>query len=294
MLEPESHLLLLEKIPEERQEEAALFLSGCFSLPPASSRSIAASGPIVLLSGLDEARGQAILLELSGTLPNGVGLRLARESEITQTSRLHWPRPPRLYGRDLKEFSDEPASADLPCPICAGMLRVFRNGRKFGLAKAGPPIPADDAVAAGVAQASDKDPLFSGVKPLAGASADFPSVRALQAGDTGFWLEHGNLFSQPPEPLNGQKERGKAASQSKAGLSAYMKPGAFAVVLARTRENQAIKIVADIMGIGEDAARVKCQSLGLCVARGISLSEAQGLKARFNSVGVMSRITKPM
>ncbi len=300
MAESDSHLILLEKVPEDRQADAALFLSGCFSLPPASTRGIAASGPIVLLSGMGMRQAAAILAELSPTLPAGVILRLARESETARLSRLQWPRPPRVYGREIKEFADDADCSDLACPICGGTIRVCREGGEFK-ALLPPGTERSQESTRRLSAASDSDPLFSGVKPLVAADSNYASLRSLSAGDTGFWLEH-NSYGQPPprsdpaaeEAAGGAEESGGGGTaRPAAGLSAYMKPGAFALVLARTRDNQAVKMVADIMGIGVEEARARCQSLGLCVARDISLDEAQNLLARFKGLGARARIVKP-
>jgi ribosomal protein L7/L12 len=72
-----------------------------------------------------------------------------------------------------------------------------------------------------------------------------------------------------------------------------MKPGAFAVVVGRTRDNQAVKMISEIMGISEREARDRCMHLGICVARDISLDEAQNLLSRFKSLGAKARIVKP-
>ena len=73
-----------------------------------------------------------------------------------------------------------------------------------------------------------------------------------------------------------------------------MTPGAFSLVVSRTKGPQAVKIIAEILGVSETEAREKCLGLGLCVARDISLDEAQNLLTRFRSLGAKARIVKPM
>ncbi|MCC8191193.1 MAG: hypothetical protein LIP77_11270 [Planctomycetes bacterium] len=288
--------LLLEKVPEDRQPDAALFLSGCFSLPPASTRGIAASGPIALLSDLGPDQAEAVLAEVRPSLPAGVELRLAGSGEAEKISRLQWPRPPRIYGRELKEFGRDVETHRLSCPDCgadflvrrnaAGQLTAVREKKQESSRRL---IPANDA-----------DPLFSGIKPLATDASNYASIRSLQAGDTGFWLDHGH-HAAPGVPPTGELRDAAEGSESKkstgklaAGLSAFMKPGVFALVVGRTRDPQAVKMIAEIMGISQDEARDKCLNLGLCVARDIALDEAQNLLVRFKNLGLRARIVKPM
>ncbi len=299
-----NYQVILEKVPDERQPETALFLSGCFSLPPASTRGIAASGPIAVISEVTREQAEAIMAELTPSLPAGVTLRLSDGQETTRVSRLQWPRPPRIYGRDLDEFTLINRSHELKCPICGGLLRI--NQEPDGL-KA---IPAglekrrrSDTTTTRSTAASDKDPLFSGLKPLAGAGANFASLRSLQAGDTGFWLDHGQSEQAGPvlQEEEGRKQSGETSNakrssggKSSAGLAAFMKPGAYALVVSRTKEPQAVKMIAEIMGVSESEARDKCLNLGLCVVRDVALDEAQNLLARFRNLGARARIVKPM
>lgn len=321
MAEDESYQLILEKAPEERQPETALFLSGCFSLPPAAARGIAASGPIVLLSDMAKGQAEAVLSELRATLPPGIELRVAGAAAAAKFSRLQWPRPPRIYGRGLEEFKIREDGREERCPLCGGALRLVREGDEIRLFPSG--LGKRSVSVRRIVDASDKDPLFSGIKPLAGADADFASLRSLQAGDTGFWMDYGERVFAPltrdgiaaaeegtgtgHAPLASSSshrgENGKATatgksgvfrSRSSSGLAAFMKPGVFALMVGRTRDNMAVKMVADIMGVSEDEARDKCLSLGLCVVRDVALDEAQNLLARFKNLGVRARIVKPM
>lgn len=303
----DNYQLILEKVPDEKQPETALFLSGCFSLPPASTRGIAASGPIALISGMPKGQAEAVMQEIEPSIPPGVEMRIALEEEQARISRLQWPRPPRIYGSPLDEFEepDGPESVDAKCPICGGVLHITQDGGEVRLAPAAPdkrrrgdtviqprpPLPS-----------SDKDPLFSGVKPVAQETTKYASIRSLQAGDTGFWMDHTHsIFAQPAEseqapprrPGETSSGRSKSGSRPGAGLAAFMKPGSYAVVLGRTRDAQVIKMVSEIMGIGEGEARERCQELGLCVARDISLDEAQNLLARFRNFGARARIVRP-
>lgn len=297
MAENDSYQIILDPVPEDKQPAMALFLSGCFSLPPSSTRRIVASGPIAILSGLDGVQSETVLAELKSSLPEGVGLRVVREGADTEASRLEWPRPPKIFGRSLDEFTFETAASESPCPSCGKMLRITRcpdgdmavslvrhSGRTVM-------IPNPDSTD------SDKDPLFSGFKPLAADATRFASFRSLQAGDTGFWGDtRSNVeaaqYEAPPEPENRRNESHHTGKSG--GLAAYMKPGVFAVILSRTKDAPVVKNVAEIMGISEEEARQKCLSMGLCVARDISLDEAQTLLARFKALGGRARIVKPM
>lgn len=292
-----SYQIILEKVPYDKQPETSLFLSGCFSLPPASTRGIAASGPIALLSDLTEEQARAILDELEASLPEGVDLRLADAGEASKISRLQWPRPPCIYGRDLAEFAKRAESHNLLCPHCGGAIRVDRDADGRVSASA----PCSRVSSRRLAPADDKDPLFSGIKPLATASSDFASIRSLQAGDTGFWLDHSRNSFAPSPPEREPSDSGgdsshtkKSTAKNAAGLAAFMKPGVFALVVGRTKDAQVVKMIADIMGVGEEEARIKGLNLGTCVARDISLDEAKNLLARFRSLGARARIVKPM
>lgn len=297
--ETEKYQIILEKVPLERQPEAALFISGCFSLPPVSTRGIANSAPIVLISDMSRGQAEAVLAELLLSLPTGVELRMTNEKDSANISRLQWPRPPRIYGRDLAEFANLPKSHDLNCPICGGAIRISPDESGGFLATAVDDGERKRESNRSLSDASNTDPLFSGVKPL--ATSNFASLRSLSAGDTGFWMDHGNsLFASPEADIaasstapsdtaNAKRSTGRIAT----GLSAFMKPGAFALVMGRTRDNQAVKMISEIMGITEDEAREKSMGLGLCIARDISLDEAQNLLARFKGLGVKARIVKP-
>lgn len=300
MTESDSYQIILDPVPEDKQPAAALFLSGCFSLPPASMRRIAASGPIAILSGLDGVQAETILAELTPALPENVTLRLSREGEDQDSSRLDWPAPPKIFGRPLEEFSLAAAvtTDEAPCPACGKMLRVKHDATgDFSIRLASESsrtvmIPNPASVA------SDKDPLFSGFKPLAADSVAFKSVRALQSGDTGFWGETQSAidarpYQPPPEPARRNTDS-SILGKSSGGLSAYMKPGVFAVVVGRSKDAAVVKKVAEIMGLSEDEARQKCLAPSLSVARDISLDEAKNLAARFKMLGARVRIAKPL
>lgn len=302
----DKYQLVLEKVAEEKQPETALFLSGCFSLPPASTRGIAASGPIALISDLGKAQAEAILGELLPSVPEGVVMRVAPEEERSRVSRLQWPRPPRIYGSSIDEFAlaadDEPH--EIKCPFCGGSIRVTPD---FQVVAAPEKRRGTDTLVrpAPIASAfDDRDPLFSGVKPLATASGKYASIRSLQAGDTGFWMDHthGAFDPQPKEEgarsgtghgKGGTSGAKKSGGKPSAGLAAFMKPGQYALVVGRTRDPQAVKMIAEIMGISESEARDKGLNLSLCVARDISLDEAQNLLARFRNLSAKARIVKP-
>lgn len=315
--EEEHYQIILGKVPDDLQPGVALFLSGCFSLPPAATKGISASGPIALLNGLTRKQAEAILKELRGTLPEGAELSVSDEKDSTRISRLQWPRPPRIYGRDLAEFITREVNADIACPLCGGKLKLSRQ--EDGTIRADPadashtriiPQPQPDAE-------SDKDPLFSGVKPMAVDTSTYASLRSLKAGDTGFWTDlTENLFTpslgasrqaprmpqtslaleddSPAATAGGEPSSHASRRKLASGLAAFMKQGAFSVVVSRTRDSQVVKMIAEIMGISEDEARERSQNLGLCVARDISLDEAQNLLARFRNIGAKARIVKPM
>lgn len=290
--------IIMAKVPEDKQPETALFLSGCFSLPPASTRGIAASGPIALLSDLSRHQAEAVMAELKPSLPQDVVLRIGTGKETSRVSRLQWPRPPRIYGRDLQEFAESSTAHDLKCPRCGGLIRVVQDGGGLCAYPSGSERRRGDT-AARPAPSNEKDPLFSGVKPLATGTGNFASIRSLQAGDTGFWMDYSHSIFAPTEPPVMEHRAGdtshakKSTGKISAGLAAFMKPGAFALVVGRTREPQAVKMIAEIMGVTESEARDKCLSLGLCVAKDISLDEAQNLLARFRNLGARARIVKP-
>lgn len=293
--------IIMEKVPADKQTDAALFLSGCFSLPQASTKGIAASGPIALVTDIEQKQAEAIMAELSPVLPEGVVLRVADDVD-KNVSRLQWPRPPRVYGRELDEFARDNESHDARCPICGGMLRITPDGGSVKLAAVVERRRGDTLARS--APTNDLDPLFSGVKPMATETSNFASIRSLQAGDTGFWMDYGKgIFAPPaiPEATPPPGKKGgdssvskRAAGKNPAGLSAFMKPGVFAVVVGRTHDAQAVKMIAEIMGLSDAEARDKALNLGLCVARDIALDEAQTLLARFRNLGARVRIVKPM
>lgn len=304
MAATDKYQLILEKVPEEKQPETALFLSGCFSLPRASTRGIAASGPIAILSELTKGQAETILAELRSSLPAEVDIAVAVEGERSRVSRLQWPRPPRIYGSLVEEFGgDEEAPQEIKCPICGGNIRIIQNDKGLTAVIGGDRRRGDTALRPAPSPAADKDPLFSGVKPLATGTGNYASIRSLQAGDTGFWMDHThNAFAPPPEEpaQSGTRHGGAGTSGAKksggkptAGLAAFMKPGMFAVVVGRTKDAPTVKMIAEIMGISESEARDKSLNLGLCVARDISLDEAQNLLTRFRNLGAKARIVKP-
>jgi ribosomal protein L7/L12 len=295
------HQIIMEKVPPDRQPEAALYLSGCFSLPPASTKGIAASGPIALLSDLERRQAEAILKELVPPAPAGVALRVAGPGDKARVSRLQWPRPPRVYGSTLDEFVKMDVE-EIACPHCGGLIRVTREADGLQAVASGPDKRrSGETDIQRPPSSSDQDPLFSGIKPLDPDTSKYASIRSLQAGDTGFWMDHGrNAFSpSPPPDESAASSHGGAANAKKstgkiqAGLAAFMKPGAYALVVGRTRDSQAVKMIADIMGLGENEARERALNLGLCVARDISLDEAQNLLIRFRNLGAKARIVRP-
>lgn len=294
----ETFQIVMEKVAEENQADAAMFLSGCFSLPLASTRSIAASAPIALLTDLERAQADAIVAELQPSLPEGAGLRVSPSGD-TNIARLQWPRPPRIYGRDVEDFAAAEEPHDIKCPICGGMLRITRNGEAVRAATPAERARSDTIFRPAPVPANDKDPLFSGVKPLASANANYASIRSLQAGDTGFWMDNKGVFAPPPpsrdpaaSSVPGETSHSKR-TRSSAGLAAFMKPGVFAIVVGRTRDAQVVKMIAEIMGIPDAEARDKCLNLALTVARDISLDEAQSLLARLRNLGARARIVRP-
>lgn len=306
--------IILDPVDAERQPAAALFLSGCFSLPPAATRRIVAAAPIAILSGLSAPQAEGVLKELGASLPEGVNLRAANAGETADAGRLEWPNPPQIHGRDLEEFGRTPHQAVAPCPSCGKMLKITYDagdGVKLGLSGiSGKTILIPNPASA----ASDKDPLFSGFKPLAEGVGNLASLRSLQAGDSSFWMEaRQNFFPRPaPEapadwrdaPLRGRSDaeardkREESASSSSylrtGGLASFMKQGLYSVVLSRTRDPQTIKMLSEIMGVEERDAQQLASSRSLCVARNIALDEAQTLLARFRSLGANARIVKPM
>lgn len=303
MADDELFQIILEPVEEEKQQTTALFLSGCFSLPPASTLRIASSGPIAILSDLSEDQSAAIMAELTPSLPEGVALRVSRESEAGEVSRLEWPRQPKIYGRPLADFSRAPDHGITPCPSCGKLLRisyVHDDGYTLVLAgKSGKTVMISNPDS----EESDRDPLFSGFKPMAAASQDLASMRSLQAGDSSFWLDPGAFFPTAPNtPIPADSSPGETrreestvqAAKSNTGLGAFMKSGAFAVILARSRDGQVVKMVAEIMGVSGDEARRLCLNMSLCLVKDVALSEAQNLLARLKSLGARARIIKPL
>ncbi|MDR1612666.1 MAG: hypothetical protein LBT97_07765 [Planctomycetota bacterium] len=316
MADGELYEIILETVDGERRSAAALFLSGCFSLPPAATRRIVAAAPLALLSGLAERQAAGMLKELSAALPDGVRLRVAKEGVSTDAGKLEWPTPPKIHGRDLGDFGRLPEHSVTACPACGRLLKVtFDPDGGLGIGLSGMPgktvmIPNPASVA------SDKDPLFSGFKPLVEGAADLASLRSLQAGDSGFWIEaRQNFFPQSASGTQADRgdatagagtetgirdKRGESAAEPAAapagtgGLAAFMKQGLYAVVLSRTRDPQTVKMLSDVMGIDEGEARELASSRSLCVAKSIALDEARTLVARFRSLGANARIVKPM
>lgn len=291
MTENDRYLIVLEPVAEDSQAAAALFLSGCFSLPPSSTRRIAASGPIAILSDMSEHQATTVLKELANTVPEGAELRIGREGAGAGVSRLEWPRAPKIYGRPLDEFDRAPEHSFTACPACGKMLKMTYDpggGLRVGLAGvSGKTVMIPNPGSSG----GDRDPLFSGFKPMAADTQNLASMRSLQAGDSSFWLDPKAFF--PPAPA-GPPDGGGVQSKGNAGLAAFMNPGVFTVVLARSRDSQVVKMVSEILGVGEDEARDLCRNLSLRVAKDIALDEAQNLLARFKSLGAKARIVKPM
>ncbi len=297
----DSYQIILDPAAEDKQQAVALFLSGCFSLPPASTKRIAASGPIAILSNLDGVQAETILAELSSSIPEGGSLRIVQEEDAADVSRLEWPRPPQIFGRPLSDFSLIIEETEAPCPSCGKMLKVKTEKDGRLVIKLVHPAGNTVMIPNPNSEEGDKDPLFSGFKPLATDSCTFASMRQLQAGDTGFWSGSRSAmlpssYETPSEPVKEQKKTAETATSARSagGLAAYMKPGVFAVVLARTKDPQVVKKVGEVMGISEDEARQRCLSPSLAVARDISLDEAQTLLARLKMLGGRARIVKPM
>ena len=300
MTDTDKHQIILDPVTEEKQPAVALFLSGCFSLPPASTRRIAAAGPIAILSDLELGQAKSILADLTSSMPEGLTLRVAQEEDASDAGRLEWPRQPKIFGKPVEEFRQPDMWLEATCPACGKPLAVHKEPNDELTVK----LLKKNSTTAIMrsnpeSEESDKDPLFSGIKPLVTNSAAFAAMRSLQAGDTGFWGDARTIYSMddetPPEPGNETPETStSAASKSSSGLAAYLTPGVFAVVIARTKDASVVKNVAEIMGISENTAREKCLSLSLCVARGISLDEARTLLARFKTLGAKARIAKPM
>lgn len=297
------YMLVMEKVPDDRQPETALFLSRCFSLPPPSARNIAASGPIALLADLSGQQAGAVLAELKTALPPDVIMRVTESSASLRISRLQWPRPPRIYGRDVNDFVIAGDARGTSCPLCGGQLRIIKDGDGVKLVSAGGERKKEVGESKRTLPSNDDDPLFSGIKPLAAGSGNYASIRSLQAGDTGFWMDHSHFaYSAQPQSDSQAGERHedpgtttvkRTTVRNAGGQAAFMKPGAFAVVAARTKDTATVKMIAEIMGIPETEARERSLTLGLCVARDISLNEAQSLLARFKKLGSRARIVKP-
>ncbi|MDR2392338.1 MAG: hypothetical protein LBE84_11760 [Planctomycetota bacterium] len=256
MSDIETRQIVLSAIQEERRHNAALFLSACFSLPICASRDIAASSPVMLLSELSTKQAEAVMIELLASAPEGVILENVRTGETSGINQLQWPQSPRIFGRDLAEFDAIRLQSTTNCPHCGGRIRVTELDRILR-------VEAADSPFMNTAAAKRNETI----ERLQGNNGIAPGDPAL-------------LGSQPP---NG----------GLSGRFAFMKRGAFAVMLGRTKDVQVIRIVSEIMGIPENEAREKCQTPGLCVAKDISLAEAQSLLARFKNIGVKVRIAKP-
>lgn len=303
MSEIESYQIVLDPVAEELQQAVALFLSGCFSLPPASTRRIAASAPIAILSDLDGFQAETVLTELEASLPDGASIRVVKEGDDQNASSLAWPKPPQIFGRPLDDFKLSVSEDEVPCPCCGKMLKITK-GPDGGIILKHPKekktsnntvmIPNPDS------EDADKDPLFSGFKPLSSDSVGFAAFKSLKAGDTGFWGEtRSHLvpepYEPPPEPEKKPSAKGSnPTGKTTTGLAAYMKPGVFAVILSRSKDPFVVQKVAETMGISEAEAREKCLQLSLCVARDISLDDAKTLGGTLKSLGGRVRIAKPM
>ncbi len=282
--------IVMGAVAEERQPDAAMFLSGCFSLPPASTRSIAASGPIALLADLDRRQAEAVVAELRPALPPGVDLAIEPDG-TGDVARLQWPRPPRIYGKDIDDYAGSEDLHEVKCPLCGGMLRIVTDASGIRVSSIHDRDRARGDTVFVPHDARDEPALFSDISPLATANADYASLRSLQAGDTGFWMDNqGQIPVEPPVPGGTSNSR---RFRSSAGIAAFMKPGAFSVVASRTRDPQVVKMVSEITGLPEAEAREKCLALSLTVARGISLDEAQSLLARLATLSARARIVRP-
>ncbi|MCC8180173.1 MAG: hypothetical protein LIP23_04575, partial [Planctomycetes bacterium] len=215
------YLIILDKVREDLQPATAMFLSGCFSLPPASTKNIAASGPIALISDVSERQGEAVLAELNASAPEGVTLRLDKENSGAKVSRLQWPRPPRIFGRNLKEFEPsqpEPRCTDVNCPHCGGRVRIGldQNG-EIVVVGATPEVSPVCVTPPRPGSETDRDPLFAGIKPLAIDTSGYASLKSLQAGDTGFWTDLSNDLFAPQT----QSVPGAQPNQPPPHMSAY-------------------------------------------------------------------------
>ena len=248
--------IVISAILEERRQDAASFLSACFSLPICTTRDIAASSPITLLSDLSAKQAEAIMAELAASVPEGVVLENVGTGEISGINQLQWPRSPRVFGRDVAEFDAVRLQSATSCPHCGGRLRITGVGN------------------------------FLRVEAAADSS---PNAAAPIRNDTAARSREKNGFAPDTPPLSERRTPNGGLS----GRFAFMNRGAFAVMLGRTRDAQAIRKVSDIMGISESEAREKCRAPGLCVAKDISLAEAQSLFASFKNIGVRVRIAKP-
>jgi hypothetical protein len=262
---PDSGLrhIVLEAVPDAFRKEAAGFLAGCFSLSPSVAMNIAASSPIAVLSGLSAACAAAILAEIGPAVPGGVSLRIGEDGDDGGLSQLQWPRPPHVFGRKLSEFADPAKSREADCPLCGGRIRLVEKGDDFRLEASG-------------AEEKNGQSAYA----LIGEDGGRPAAET----------------ERLPYRYAGRREGDGALSKpagAPSGLAAYMKPGAFAVVVGKTREVQAIKLAAETMGLTQEEAWDSCQELGLCVVEGVSLAEAKSLKARFSNLGVRVRIARP-
>lgn len=319
----DSYQLILEKVPEDKRPDTALFLSGCFSISPAKTKGIAEAAPIALLTDLTRNQAEAVLAEFVPSLPEGVSVavRTDAEARASRVSHLGWPRPPKIYGipvEDIAVVKPPDESGEITCPFCGETIRLPGSGiGKSGntaVIRREPAHPdAPDAT----------DPIFGDIKPLPPGTGKMPA--AIRPEDT-VW---GNIpdekivftpsVAPEREPVyapspgasgtgsgsgtgtgtgtgygrGGTSTTKKSGSRPAAGLAAFMKPGAFAIVVGRTRDNGAVKMIAEIMGIGEGEARERGLSLSLCIARDIALDEAQTLLTRFRNLGAKARIVKP-
>lgn len=245
--------IVAEAVAADRMADATRFLAECFSLPPASARSIAAGAPIVLLAGLSTALAAPVLRELQANAPEGVAFRVADGDTQDDLPQLQWPKPPRLYGRTPAELARRDSVRDekhIQAP------------------------PAVQPVA----------PLWTGIRPVAEARAPTSEHFVVPATLPG--------MSSDDAPVS-QAEAKRTSCRIAPSLSQFMRHGSFSVIIGRTKDPHAVKMVADIMGLEEEAARRQCMRLGLCVARNISLDEARTLTERFHHLGLKARIAHP-
>ena len=294
--------IVIGHMPLEIQAEVALALSASMLLPGNAAQRIVANAPIAILSDLSRLQAESIKTELLKSMPPGTDLVVAPDKSEEKISRLEWPQPPRINEKSLTDFLRINFDHDLICPNCQEKLYLKTDDDKgLSLVKVECDLsqaPTSDFDKADDRLGADDDPLFAGLVDF-GPIADLKAVQALNAGDTGFWMgfDSRNLPAAESNRMTFSEVEEKASAsgtiRGASGLTTFMRPGPYAVVINGSQDIDVIRFTADLLGISENEAREKCLKHSLCVAKNIAREEAQSLLARLRSLKAEARIFRP-